>query len=871
MVQTSLPHADQTAGLYVQDQPLAFPLKHTDVQATISGNSSRVDVTHTFENPFTTVLEATYVFPLPDEAAVDTMVIRFCDRTIQGRIEKREEAQAIYERAKQRGQTAGLLEQERANIFTQSLANIPPGEKIEVMISYSEQLAYKQGCYEFVFPMVVGPRYIPGYPIADADIAQGSAPAPMTLNQDTDLVPDAQRLNAPILPAGVRSGHDIQVTVDIETGFKLANLQSPSHQIVVDTQETLSRITLAASDTLPNKDLILRYQVTGESLQTALLTQADQRGGHFAVHLIPALSYDTSAYIPKEMVFLIDTSGSQSGAPLAQCQALMQRFIEALHPQDTFNIVNFANTTQQLAKVSLSNTPRHRKQARAYVDRLRAGGGTEMMRGFKTVLNLPQLDPERIRNIVLLTDGYIGNETQIFAEVQRSLNSSSRLHSFGAGSSVNRFLLNRVAELGRGISQVVRHDQAIDQVVDKFLNQINNPVLGNLSLHWEGPGIAPSCYPMALPDLFAEQPLILFGRKLDQQPGTLRITGIKAGGGAFEQSFAIGFEPSGNPAIAQLWGRAKIKQLMNHMVSGETTQGVEAVTETALAYQLLSQYTAFVAVSDDARNDVNMEQPGEAISINVPVLMPEAISYGGLFGAAANAPQVSAPPQPMGAPSRARLARPMAKPTAKKSAASRLGGLFKRRAAPQANLREAGQAFAPTPPEDVTPTPLPGESVDSWAEEGYLADVDKEVGRADQDSIISSDWVAGDDDELSATTPLASAAADGNRAAKGPSQPPTSPPPNQQLQILKADGLRDPGLEQLKQHLADLQLINPQAGNLVFELVIHQGRVQRVMLDEAASVPQNPEVLENIRRRLLTWHCPQTLAAPLHLVLRLQP
>ncbi len=839
-----LSHAGPTAGLYVQDQPLAFPLKHTDVKATVSGNISRVKVTHTFENPFTTVLEAIYVFPLPDEAAVDTMVIRFCDRTIQGRIEKREEAQAIYERAKRQGQTAGLLEQERANIFTQSLAHIPPGEEIEVVISYSDQLTYKQGSYEFVFPMVVGPRYVPGYPIADADIAQGSAPAPMTLNQDTDLVPDAHRLNAPILPAGVRCGHDIQVTVDIEAGFNLSNLQSPSHQIVVDNQETVTRITLAARDTLPNKDLILRYQVTDDALQTSLLTQTDQRGGHFAVHLIPAHSYDTAAYIPKEMVFLIDTSGSQAGAPLAQCQALMQRFIKALHPQDTFNVVNFANTTQQLAKVSLANTPRHRQQALTYVERLRAGGGTEMMRGFKTVLNLPQLDPERIRNIVLLTDGYIGNETQIFAEVQRSLTPSSRLHSFGAGSSVNRFLLNRVAELGRGISHVVRHDQAIDQVVDTFLNQINNPILGNISLHWEGPGNAPSCYPLALPDLFAEQPLILFGRKLDQQPGTLRITGIKAGGEAFEQSFAIGFEPAGNPAIAQLWGRAKIKELMNHMVSGETTQGVEAVTETALAYQLLSQYTAFVAVGDEATGEATGDVKGEqeAMAIHVPVLMPDAISYGGVFGSAAS------PPQPM----RARMAMPMAKPAAKpvtkKSAASRLGGLFKRRSAPKADSREAGQAFTPTDDK----APLPGEAADRFADR-FTEAADEEINLACVEA----------DAELS--PPSAPAAEESGSTQAQPSTP------AQQIQILTADGLDDPGLEQLKQHLADLRLVAPQPGNLVFELVIQQGRVKRVMLDEAASAPQPAEVVEKIRRMLLTWQGPQALTAPLRLALRLNP
>ena len=794
MVQTLLP---KTTGLYAQDaeHPLAFPLKHTHVKAHISGNISRVNVTHTFENPFTTALEATYVFPLPDEAAVDKMTIRFADRTIQGHIEKREDAQVIYDQAKQAGKTAGLLEQERANIFTQSLANIPPGEPIEVTLSYSDQLAYQQGGYEFVFPMVVGPRYISGNPIAET--APGSATEPMTLNQDTDLVPDASRLNGPVLPAGMRSGQDIQITVDIEAGVAIANLQSPSHQIHWDTQNTVTRITLAATDTLPNKDLILRYQVAGDTAQTALLTQSDQRGGHFAVYLIPALRYDPQHYIPKDMVFLIDTSGSQSGAPLAQCQALMRRFIQGLHPQDTFNIVNFANTTQQLAKVSLENTPRNCQQALNYINRLYAGGGTEMLRGLKTVLNLPQFNPDRIRNIVLLTDGYIGNETQIFAEVQRSLTPSTRLHSFGAGSSVNRFLLNRVAEFGGGISHVVRHDETIETVVDKFFGQINNPVLGNLSLHWQGPGEAPTLYPMVPPDLFAEQPLVLFGRKTDNQSGTLQIKGIAANGQPFEQSFAVIFETSGNPAVAQLWGRSRIKELMNQMVSGETTLGVKAVTDTALAYQLLSQYTAFVAVGDDVR----VEQPNNAVSVNVPVLMPEAVSHVGVFGAVAPSARMSPPRE---------VLKSMASP------------------APTASM-----------PMPASPAKQQA-SLPPSAKMEPLEDFDAALVVPETTAFVSMA-----EPELSQDLP-------------------------QQIQVVKAEGLADSVLQQLKDHLESLQLVEPQDGLLVLELVIQWGRVRRVMLDEQASDSQNTAVVDQIRQTLLTWSCSQTLTNPLRIEIRIQ-
>jgi Ca-activated chloride channel homolog len=612
--------------------PLAFPLKHTAVQAQIAGNLARVEVVQTFENPFTTTLEAVYTFPLPDEAAVDEMEIRMGDRTIKGSIKERQVAQQIYEQAKQAGQTAGLLEQERDNIFTQSLANILPGEQIDVTIRYTESLKFEAGNYEFVFPMVVGPRYIPGLPIADEIIGGGTANAPLTRNQDTDLVPDASRLNAPIVPSGMRSPHDINVTVEIVAGLPITAIASPSHQIRLDQTGDIMRVTLDG-DTIPNQDLILRYQVASAQTQATVLAQADQRGGHFAIYLIPAIQYRAAELVPKDVVFLIDTSGSQTGDPLAKCQELMRRFIPGLNPQDTFSIIDFSNTTRQLSPVPLANTAKNQARALRYIDQLAANGGTDMRQGIQAVLNFPIVEPGRLRSIVLLTDGYIGNENQILAEVQPGLRPGNRLYSFGVGSSVNRFLLNRIAEIGRGRARIIRPDEPTDAVAEQFFRQINNPVLTNIQVRWEGRGESPAIYPALPPDLFAEQPLVLFGRKADRTPGKLHITGMAAGGERYQQTFELHFEEQslesgGNPAIAQLWGRARIKDLTNQMVSGDTKAGVTAVTETALTYQLLSPYTAFVAVSDDIRADATTS----SVSIQVPVEMPAGVSHLGVFG-----------------------------------------------------------------------------------------------------------------------------------------------------------------------------------------------------------------------------------------------
>ncbi len=633
------PSNPRLGGLYVKkgEQQLVFPLKHTNLQAKIVGNVSRVEVIQTFENPFTKPLEAVYVFPLPDEAAVDDMEIKIGDRIIKGSIKKREEARQIYEQAKQQGRTAGLLEQERDNIFTQSLAHIQPGEQIDVTIRYTDSLKFEGGNYEFVFPMVVGPRFIPGTLIDSSG--------------DTDRVPDASRITSPVIPQGMRSRHDINVAVEIDAGVLISDVRSPSHQIQIEHVEQIVRVQLGGEDTIPNKDFILRYQVSGIETQSTVLTQLDERGGHFAIYLIPALEYRPSDIVPKDVVFLMDTSGSQMGDPLQKCQELMRRFINGLNPDDTFSIIDFSETNRQLSKTPLANTPENCAGAIAYINKLQANGGTDLSGGIRAVLNFP-ITSSRLRSIVLLTDGYIGNENEVLAEVQRELKPGNRLYSFGVGSSVNRFLLNRIAEIGRGTSRIIRQDEPTEEVAENFFRQINNPVLTNIEVTWEGNGGSPVIYPVNPPDLFAQQPLVMFGRKQDRASGNLRVVGMAAGNKAYEKTFHLIFAQTENPAIAQLWGRARIKDLMNQMFNCETKVGVEAVTETALTYQMLSQYTAFVAVSEEVR--VNSQ--GESISVQVPVEMPEGISYegigatdwvaGGMIAAASSASYFASSPAP---------------------------------------------------------------------------------------------------------------------------------------------------------------------------------------------------------------------------------
>ncbi|MEL6763686.1 MAG: VIT domain-containing protein, partial [Cyanobacteria bacterium J06607_6] len=584
----------------------AFPLEHTSVDARVAGNLSRVEVTQTFTNPYDVPLEAVYKFPLPDEAAVDDMEIQMGDRTIRGLIKERQEAQEIYEEAKEAGQTAGLLEQEKANIFTQSLANIRPGETIEVVVRYTHSLDFVGGDYEFVFPMVVAPRFEPGF---ESGAGQGEVS------------------ENPAYLAEERAGQDIDVTVEIDAGVEIAGVRSPSHDI--STQRSgqksgsVTRVQLANGDTIPNKDLIVRYQVMGADTQATVLTQSNEQGGHFSTYLIPAVDYAPEQIVPKDVVFLIDTSGSQSGEPIAQSKELMRQFISGLNPEDTFTIIDFGNESRKLSREPLANTRENRARALSYINRLQANGGTQLMGGIDTVLGFPEPAGDRLRSIVLLSDGLIGDDEEIIGSVRDRLQPGNRLYSFSVGYSPNQFVMDRLAEVGRGTVTLVPPGDDAVEISQKFFGEINNPVVTNVEVDWVGEGDQPEIYPQALPDLFASQPLVLQGRKQDKASGQLVVTGTVAGGAPYREVLDVRFgQVDGNGAIAQQWGRSRIKSLMNEMYGRESAADVAAVTETALDYNLLSKYTAFVAVSEEVRVD-----PGTGVSETVPVEVPEGMNY----------------------------------------------------------------------------------------------------------------------------------------------------------------------------------------------------------------------------------------------------
>ena len=415
------------------------PLKHTDVNAEISGFLSRVTVTQQFENPADEPIEAIYTFPLPSEAAVDRMTMHIGDRVVNGTIKKREEARAIYDAARSAGKVASLLDQERPNVFTQSVANIMPGERVEIEISYVETLAYEDGSYRFVFPMVVGPRYIPGAPTGKT----GGGWSP-----DTTQVPDASRITPPVTPPGTRAGHDISLAVTLDAGVPVQDIRSTLHDVDIQrTNERSAIVRLKDQAEIPNRDFILTYDVASGRIEDALLTHRDERGGFFTLILQPPDRVAVEDVAPRELVFVLDTSGSMSGFPIEKAKETMDLAFAALRPQDTFNLITFAGDTSVLFPRPVSATAANLAQAQNFLRSRSGGGGTEMMKAIQTALE-PSDQQDHIRIVCFMTDGYVGNEMAILGEIQKHAN--ARVFSFGIGDSTNRFLLDKMAEEGRG-------------------------------------------------------------------------------------------------------------------------------------------------------------------------------------------------------------------------------------------------------------------------------------------------------------------------------------------------------------------------------------------------------------------------------------
>ncbi|HKQ76336.1 MAG TPA: TonB family protein [Blastocatellia bacterium] len=620
-------------------QPRAeCPLKHTDVKADVSGSLARVTVTQEFHNPFKEKIEAVYVFPLPQSAAVDDMTMVVGDRTVKGKIKRREEARAIYDAAREAGQAASLLDQERPNIFTQSVANIAPGAEVKITISYVEFLKYEEGTYEFVFPMVVGPRYIPGQPISEQASPTGG-PNGGGWAPDTSQVPDASRITPQVAPKGSRVGHDISIEVKLDTGVPIDDLKSTLHEVDVARPDNRRAVVqLKNQTTIPNKDFILKFDVAGKKISDAMMTHRGAQGGFFTLMLQPPERVTAADVSPKELVFVLDTSGSMSGFPIEKAKEMMKLALDNLYPDDTFNLITFSGDTHVLFPQPVPATPENLRRAQDFLASRQGSGGTEMMKAIRAALD-PSDKQDHVRIVCFMTDGYVGNDMEIISEVQKHPN--ARVFSFGVGSSVNRFLLDKMAEQSRGEVEYVTLQDDGSAAAKRFHERVRNPLLTDIEVDWAGLPVA-DVYPKRLPDLFSVKPLILTGRYTGAARGVIRMRG-KLAGQNFMKEIPVELPESQNEhdVLATLWARTRIDDLMSQDYAGMQNRSAkpdvqEAITQLGLEYRLMTQFTSFVAVEE-----MTVTDGGAPRRIDVPVEMPEGVSHDGVFGANETAQQAT--------------------------------------------------------------------------------------------------------------------------------------------------------------------------------------------------------------------------------------
>ncbi|HEY0462443.1 MAG TPA: TonB family protein, partial [Pyrinomonadaceae bacterium] len=598
ITQGSLYASGKTAGLG------ECPLKHTSVRADISGFLARVTVTQEFENSFSEPIEAVYTFPLSQNSAVDEMTMKIGERTIRGKIMKREEARQVYEQAKTEGKTASLLDQQRPNIFTQSVANILPNDKIIIEISYVETLKYEDGQYEFAFPMTVAPRYIPA----------------------SMQTPDAKNISPAISAA--RAGHSISIEVNLNAGVPVEEIRSASHDIeTLNLSATSARISLKDAETIPNKDFVLRYDVTGKRIEDAILTHRAENGGFFTMILSPPEKFLAEDVTAKEIVFVLDSSGSMSGFPIEKAKEAINLSLDGLYPEDTFNLITFAGDTSVLFEKPVPATQANIERAREFLRTEGAGGGTEMMKAIRASME-PTDSQEHIRIVCFMTDGQVGNEEEIIAEVKKHPN--ARVFSFGIGESVNRYLLDKIAQEGRGEAEYVSLKDDGSRAARKFYERVRTPLLTDISVDWNGLPVT-DVYPNRIGDLFSAKPVVLDGRYAKAASGTIKLKG-KVGGQEYVREIAVNLPEtaSENDVLETLWARTKVDDLMSKSLkynSDEEEQYLDLKAKTrldiialSLKYNLLTQFTSFVAVEEKTRT-----VGGKPRRIEVPVNLPEGM------------------------------------------------------------------------------------------------------------------------------------------------------------------------------------------------------------------------------------------------------
>ena len=618
-----------------QGQFVEAPRLATDVKIDISGPIARTIVSQRFENPSEHYVEGIYVFPLPDDAAVDTLKMQIGDRFIEGIIKPRAEARKIYETAKSQGKKASLLEQQRPNIFTNAVANIGPGETVIIQIEYQQMVKQSAGLFSLRFPMVVGPRYSP-QPIRHTVDFNRNANNPTGWG-NLDPVADREKITPPVLdPAENGKINPVTIQVNLAAGFPLGEVKSVYHSMAITSEnKSTQKLVLKDPDIPADRDFEMTWKARGTAPNAALFKQ-QVRGKDYILAFItpPAIRPQNHAVKNRETIFVIDNSGSMAGQSIIQAKLALSDALLRLSSKDKFNIIRFDNTHELLFPKAVLATAEHIKQARRFVNNLEAEGGTEMLPALQTsLIDIDASQNEHIRQVIFITDGAIGNEQQLFDAIA-SGRGRSRVFTIGIGSAPNTFFMRRAAEMGRGTFTHIGATNEVKERMSAFFDKLENPVLTGLQAEVRG-GELSNVSPDPLPDLYAGEPIVL-AAQMKTAGGVLTITG-DYGDQPWQVSMQLDNAAKGK-GIGKLWARRKIASLeasRSYSRDGKTIdRNIEA---TALDHHLVSRLTSLVAV------DVSRTRPKDEnlVKKEMATNLPDGWEFEKVFGKADQSPAMA--------------------------------------------------------------------------------------------------------------------------------------------------------------------------------------------------------------------------------------
>jgi Ca-activated chloride channel family protein len=578
-----------------------LPLKSTGAEVNIAGVIADVKVTQVYKNEGKQAIEAIYVFPASTKASVYGMKMTIGERTIIAKIQEKEKARQEYEQAKQEGKSASLLEQQRPNVFQMNVANIMPGDLIKVELSYTELLVPTDGVYEFAYPTVVGPRY--------SNKPEAAAP------------PSEKWVQNPYQHQGEAPLYEFDITTKITASIPIQDITCTSHKVNVSYEGAgLATVKLDSSEKSGgNRDYILKYRLTGGQIESGLLLYQGEKENFFLLMMQPPKQV-TAANIPaREYIFIVDISGSQHGFPLEISKTLLRNLISNLKPDDTFNVMLFAGSSSMLSEKSLPANSENIAQAINVIDRQQGGGGTELLPALRKALALP-MDEKRSRSIVISTDGYVDVEKETFEVIRQKLGNAN-MFAFGIGSSVNRFLIEGIAHAGMAESFIITKPEEAASKADKFRKYVQSPVLTKVKTDF-GNFEVYDVEPPAIPDVLAERPVIVFGKWKGDVKGTIKLNGI-SGDSPYSASIDAGsVKPSPtNSALRYLWARHRIAVLSDYNKLSKDDKRIKEITQLGLDYNLLTEFTSFVAIDSLVRNT-----DGKSETVKQPLPLPQGVS-----------------------------------------------------------------------------------------------------------------------------------------------------------------------------------------------------------------------------------------------------